>query len=167
MATAIGDLVIRLGAQTRDFDKKFGRSRGMISSMASRVGALGGKLLGLGAALAGVAGVGGMGLMIRGQFKAIDATAKLSDQLGVSTEKLEGLRHAAELTGAGAKAIDAGLATMAKRLGEAARGSGAATAALEEMGLSAERLAAMSPDEAFYEIAAALEQIEEPPGATR
>jgi len=105
---------------------------------------------------------GGLAYLVKRQFTAIDATAKLSDQLGIATERLQELRHAADLSGAGAETLDAGLKTMAKRLGEAARGSGAAKPALDELGLSAQKLIAMSPDEAFVAIATALKGIEEP-----
>jgi len=162
MATAAGDLVIRLGAQTRGFSRGAADVQRGLRGIVDRATSAASKLTGLFGTLTGIGGAAGLGLMIKRQFTAIDATAKLSDQLGVTTERLQGLRHAAELTGAGANTLDAGLATMAKRLGEAARGSGAAKPALDELGLSAQALVAMSPDKAFYRIAGALEKIEDP-----
>jgi len=162
MATAAGDLVIRLGAQTRGFSRGAADVQRGLRGIVDRATSAASKLTGLFGTLTGIGGAAGLGLMIKRQFAAIDATAKLSDQLGVTTERLQGLRHAAELTGAGANTLDAGLATMAKRLGEAARGSGAAKPALDELGLSAQALIAMSPDKAFYRIAGALEKIEDP-----
>ena len=111
---------------------------------------------------AGAAGVAIAAFGVKKQFTAIDEVAKLSDQLGIGTEKLLGLRHAAELTGAGAGSLDKGLGTLSKRIGEAARGSGAATAALGELGLSASELSEIGIGPAFDEIAGALEKVENP-----
>ncbi len=158
----VGSMRVKLGAEIRGFRSKMGKAGGVTAKFRSKIGGLGKSLTGLMPALAGVASIAGIGAMIKGQMAAIDSTAKLSDQLGVLTEDLIKLRHAAELTGAGSKSLDAGLATMAKRLGEAARGSGAAAPALAELGLEAKVLVAMRPDQAFREIAGALEKIEEP-----
>jgi hypothetical protein len=161
MASAIGDLVARLRMDSTGFQKG---SRSAIGSLGRLGSAATGfaKTAGLMAAGAVAAGAAIAVFGTRRQYAAIDATAKLSDQLGITTEKLLGLRHAAELTGAGAKGMDAGLATMAKRLGEAERGGGAAGAAIKELGLDAATLAGKSPDKAFYDIAEAMSAIEEP-----
>ena len=49
--------------------------------------------------LLAAAGVGGLGYVIKQQMEAIDSTAKLSDRLGISTENLVSLQHAAKLAG--------------------------------------------------------------------
>ena len=152
MATAIGDLVSRMRMDTSGFR---GPATGVMDTM-RKVGVNALRMAG------GLLAAGGAAAMVQRQFSAIDSAAKLSDQLGIATEKLQGLRHAAELTGAGAGAMDAGLATMSKRLGEAARGGGDASVALGELGLYAQKLVGMSADQAFYRIAGALESIEEP-----
>ncbi len=163
MATAAGDLIVRLNAQTRGFNRKMsgaGRTLGMLSGIAR--GATG-RLLGLSAGLIGVGSAAAVLMKIKQQMSAIDTVAKLSDQLGIATEKLIGLRHAAEITGAGSKTLDAALGTLSKRLGESARrGSGPAKEALDELGLSVERLAGMNAGFAFEEIAGAMERIESP-----
>ena len=162
MANAVGAVRIDLVANTAKFASGMKRAGNNVTGFKAKVAsAAGGLRRFAGAALAAV-GVGGLGYLVKSNMEAIDSTGKLARQLGVGTEQLMGLRHAAELTGAGAKSLDAGLATMAKRLGEAARGSGAATPALAELGLEAGKLIQMSPDQAFREIAGALEGIEEP-----
>jgi len=161
MAT-IGNLIVKLTAHTQQFTSRMAKAGRGVTTLRSKVSGLTGKLGGLGALLTGGMVAGGFVAMAKKQMAAIDATAKLSDRIGTTTEDLIGLRHAAELTGAGADALDAGLQTMAKRLGEAARGGGAAKAALGELGLDAERLAAMNPADAFREIAERLQGIEEP-----
>jgi len=159
---SVGSLYVNLVANTAKFRAGMGKAGRTVAAFRKKVKGLTGALGGMVPALAAVGSVSGLGLMVKRQMESIDATAKLSDQLGVATEDLQKLRHAAELTGAGSKSLDAGLATMAKRLGEAARGSGAAAPALKELGLEAKALVAMKPDQAFREIAKALEKIEEP-----
>jgi hypothetical protein len=107
-------------------------------------------------AVAAVAGALGMGLLIRNSFKTIDALVKTSDKLGLTTEALISLRHAAEQTGVGANTLDMALQRMTRRIAEAAQGSGEAKDALKELGLDAQALAAMSPDQAFTAITAAM-----------
>jgi hypothetical protein len=162
VATAIGNLVVRLGAMTAPFDRKMNASRGTLGRFGAAAGMATGKLMAMAGVATGAVGTAAMGMLVRGQMSAIDTAAKLSDRLGIATERLAGLRHAAELTGAGADTLDAGLTTMAKRLGEAARGAGAAKPALEAMGLDAAELGAMRPADAFYEIAEAISKIPEP-----
>jgi len=160
MASPVGNLYAMLTAKTKGFDAKMRMSGRHVASLRAKLALAGGGLMRFGRRLLAIAGIAGFGYMIKRQMEAIDQTAKLADQMGVTTQGLIKLRHAANLTGAGAKSLDAGLATMAKRLGEAARGSGAAAPALEELGLRAKDLIKLAPDEAFYEIAGAMEKIE-------
>lgn len=154
MGTAMSDLVVRLNAQNRGFNRGMMGSTGVLGKFSGAVSGLGSRLLALG-------GAGAMGFMIKRQFALIDSTAKLSQQIGVSTERLGGLQHAAELTGAGTDALNRGLSTMTKRLGEAARsGTGPAAMALNDLGLSIQNIAAMRPDAAFTAIADALKNVE-------
>lgn len=162
MAAAVGNLRINLVANTAKFSTGLRSAGTRVKKFATGIRSAAKSMMGFGAAIAGVAVGGGLVVMVKRQLDAIDATAKLSQQLGVATEDLQKLRHAAELTGAGTDSLDAGLATMAKRLGEAARGSGAAAPALKELGLAASDLIAIRPDQAFREIAGALEKIESP-----
>jgi len=162
----VGKIEIVTSAQIGPLEKSLKRGAASVKhysdTVNTRVASMTRVLSGWSAALF-TAGTGGaMTMLMRRQMEVMDAAAKLSDRLGVSTESLVGLRHAAELTGASSEMLDAGLESMAKRLGEAARGTGRAQAALEELGLSADRLIRMAPNEAFYEIANALKTIEEP-----
>jgi uncharacterized phage infection (PIP) family protein YhgE len=103
-------------------------------------------------ALAAVSGVS--------SFKSIDALAKTADKLGLATEALISLRHAADQTGVGANTLDMALQRMTRRIAEAAQGTGEAKDALRELGLGARALASMSPDEAFKEIAGAMKEVD-------
>jgi hypothetical protein len=109
--------------------------------------------------LAGVAGGAALGAFTAKSFAAMDATAKMADRIGIATEKLAGLRHAAEQTGVSAGTLDMSLQRMTRRVSEAANGTGEAVAALQELGLNAGALEAMRPDEQFKAIADAMGQV--------
>ena len=152
MASAIGDLVARLRMDTKPFQAG---ARGAIGGMARIAGAA----AKMGAAMV-VAGGAFAVFQSKKQFAAIDKTAKLADQLGIATERLQGFRHAAELTGAGSASMDKGLQTLAKRLGEADYKGSAADQAMQKLGLGAEQLANMPVADAFALIADKMGSVE-------
>lgn len=145
----VSTLVVNMAMRSKGFTKSAG-------AISGGLGRIAGKALALGAALGGVAGIGGIGLLVKNQFETIDALAKTSDKLGITTEALAGLRHAAELTGAGTKTLDTGLQRMVRRLSDAAQGTGPAVKALDELGLSAQGLAKLAPEQQFGAIADAM-----------
>lgn len=73
---------------------------------------------------AGVAAVTGVAALAREQGRVIDSTAKFARMIGVSTESLVGLRHAASLSGVAANTFDTALQRMTRRTAEAAQGTG-------------------------------------------
>jgi len=96
-----------------------------------------------------LAGVGGLTYMIKSTMNAIDATAKLSDRLGIATEDLLGLQYGAKLAGVGTETLNKSLETFNQRLGEVRMGTGEAKDALKLLGLSANDLVMLSPSEAL------------------
>ena len=93
-----------------------------------------------------LAGVAGLGALVQTSRTAVDELGKVSDKLGISTERLAGLQHAAELTGNSTRNLNLGLQRMVRRVAEAAEGTGEAQNALAELGLDAKELAQLSPD---------------------
>lgn len=176
MAT-VGSVVVHLVAKTKRFQDGMRKSTTHLKTF-GREGAAVQKVMGqLAAAIGGFTAVGAglivfhkvsqalqqMGRDITAEIPLIDALTKKARQLGVSVKELQGLQYAAELTGPGGETLEAGLATMAKRLGEAVRaGQGPAAMALKDLKLSIKDLVALSPHQAFLEIAEALKKIEEP-----
>ena len=90
---------------------------------------------------------------------AIDNVAKQSDKLGIPTEKLAALGHAAEQTGISTNNMTTGLQRMTRRIAEAGQGTGTAVKALGDLGISIDDIVALSPDEQFLMIADAMENI--------
>jgi len=134
--------------------------RGMKTARSSLKG-FGSSVVSVRNAVIGLAGAGGFGLLVKSSLDSVDALAKTSDKLGIATEKLAGLRYAAELTGVSTNTMDMALQRMTRRLAEAAQGGGEAKAAIEQLGLDAQKLAAQSPDKSFREIATAMESVDQ------
>lgn len=151
----IAQLVASLGLNSATFDKNLKRSKQNLSGWANdakRYGKAGA------VALAGSAAVAAAGLtmLTREAMANVDAMAKHADKIGMTTQALAGLRHQAELNGVSTNALDIGLQRMVRRVAEAAQGTGEAKAALEELNLSAQEMAALSPDQQFAKIADAM-----------
>ncbi|MCK4787243.1 MAG: hypothetical protein KAV87_26020, partial [Desulfobacteraceae bacterium] len=89
----------------------------------------------------------------------IDSLAKTSDKLGLTTEALTAMRHAGELTGVSTNTMDMALQRMTRRLAEAAQGTGEAQKAIKELGLDAQELSALAPDEAFKKISESMKGV--------
>ncbi|MBP0047642.1 hypothetical protein H9C73_02745 [Marinobacterium sp. AK62] len=89
-----------------------------------------------------------------------DQTAKTADKLGIQIGALQELRYAAERSGVSSKTLDTAMQRFTRRMSDAAKGSGPAVKALDELGLSAEALASMTPDEALAVTADAMKGVE-------
>lgn len=146
------DLILKSASFKREMSKvakkvrRFNRSADLMKKV----------LAGIGIGLAARAFV----RFARAQAQAVDSMAKFADQIGITTENLAGLRHAAELTGVGARTLDMGLQRMTRRIAEAAQGTGEAREAIKELGLDAKALAAAGPGVAFSRIAEAMKGVQ-------
>ncbi|MCE8002546.1 hypothetical protein [Billgrantia ethanolica] len=90
-----------------------------------------------------------------------DDVAKTADAIGMGITELQELRYAAERSGVATGTLDGSMQRFVRRIGLAAQGSGAAKKAYEELGLSAQELARMSPDRALGIVADRLNEIED------
>lgn len=153
MATLIGALNINVTAKTDNFAKQMKSARKITQTFAVDLRGVATRLIALGGAYFGVTRTVAA---FNQQMAEGDALAKTSDKLGIATEKLAGLQHAANLGGVSAQALEKGLIKMERSISEAALGSGIAADELRALGLSADKLLAMSPDEQFRTIAEAM-----------
>ena len=158
----IGDLVVRFGAQTRGAESGFRRMRGLTGSLVGSFRRVTGAVLRFGTALTGVAGAGGItgfAYMIRQEMKAIDVTAKLSDRVGISTERLVGLQHAGSIAGMGVEQTNKSTEMFVRRIGELYTGSGEASRGLDLLGIRFEDLADKTPADAIEDIMERIRQL--------
>ncbi|GEM_PF-6103888 len=89
-----------------------------------------------------------------------DATAKMAQRLGLSTEELTAFRYAAESLGASGQNMDEALRIMTRRIGEFQSGTGEAQKAFEALGITVEALSGKSAAEQFELIRDRLSQVE-------
>ncbi len=164
----VGALVVSVIANTAKARKDLKSFRGDVKSTGKTVGASSRSFRTLRTSISGLIGplaaAAGAALSFRA-FNAVaatlDRTAKVARKLGIASEELAGLRHAAEQTaGVTGGTLDMALQRMTRRIAEAAQGSGEAVSALEELGLSAEQLNKQTPDEAFRRVAEAMKTVE-------
>src|SRR5690606_32355398 len=83
-------------------------------------------------------------------------------KIGIATEELSGLRLAAEEVGIEANAFDKGLVKMSRSVAEVAGGTGEAADAFGTLGLAADKMMGMAPEEQFRLIADSINNIPSP-----
>lgn len=114
------------------------------------------------AAAAAVVGLGvALGKMVSRQLKVIDAEAKMADRLGVSMEAMAGLNQIAGLTGVSSESLGKAIQGLDRRIGEAEIGVGRAGESISALGLSIDTLKSEEPEEAFFQLAESLQQVED------
>ncbi|UZT28688.1 putative tail tape measure protein [Vibrio phage 033B] len=114
-----------------------------------------------------VAATGALAALYKIQGDAIDQTAKHADSIGVSTEALTQFRHAAELTGLGADALDTSLQRLTRRTNDAANGNEGLRRAYEALNIEVDSLAKMRPEEQMYVMADGFATVEDRSERTR
>lgn len=116
------------------------------------------KFIKFGAVLGGLV-VAALVLLVKNAFKVIDATAKLSDAIGISIRDLEGLKLAADIAGASQEILIKALEKLPKVLGDASIGIGTAKDALKILNLGLSDLIGKDPAEQFKIIAESIKKL--------
>ena len=121
------------------------------SGVSSQVGSLAFQI----AAASGLA-AGGLFMLARSTAEVGDRAIKMGQNLGVDVGVLQELWYAAERTGAAQEDLNLALRQMHVQLGQAVAGTGEARRYLDQLGLSAQDLARMKPEEALETLADAI-----------
>lgn len=161
MAT-IAKMAVLLTAGIGGFSSGMSKAGKQLASFGSSVTSIGAKVIGFGGALTALAAGGSLVYLTKQSMDAIDANAKLSDRLGMTTEGLVGLQYAGDLAGVSSEQLTGGLEKMLKALGGAADDGELASNAFTKLGLNAAELANLPADEAFTKIAQKIAGIENP-----
>lgn len=175
MAVSIAKLAIGISANTQGLTQGLSQAQGAvsgfggsISSMAKQfAGSMAGQVA-IGQLLAdtikgitnqvialGKQGFQFMVQQVKEAFTEIDEMAKLSDRLGVSMESLAGLQLGAELSGV--TGLDTAMEKFADTLSDAKMGAGEGAKSLRQLGLNAQALINMEPDQAIGKVADAMQ----------
>ena len=160
--SVIGTLSVNVLAKTSSFDKGIAGSRIRLSEFKRGIVDVNAKLNTFGKLVTGSVVVGGLFKLTHSLLttaQQLDHVAKTSAKLGIATEQLQSLTHAADLTGVGAVKLEMALQRMTRRTAEAAQGTGEAVKAYEELNLNAAELVKLSPEKTLYRIADAMQTL--------
>lgn len=149
--------MVRVGADTKDMERGLKSARAKMKAFSGQM-----RKVGKVAAVAGAAVVGAVGLMIKKYIEAGDEVHKMALRTGFSTEALSELKYAAEISGATLETLEKGVKKMSKTIMDAADGLATYVRAFDRIGLKAEELIELSPEDQFDRIARAIASIESP-----
>lgn len=124
---------------------------GFVSGLGSALGSA----LKFGAALTAVA-IGGIAFFTKKEFEALDATAKLSRELGISSDVLRSYKLGVGLAGQEFATLETALRKLPKSIGQANQGLMTQKRAFEELGLDPEKLGLLDAEEQFIVVSEAI-----------
>ena len=159
---SIGEIAVNVTARTQKFAKQLKAGEKPLKSfgasarkVVASLGKIGGAVAAAGAAFASYKLIA----TFRATADEMDRIGKMSDRLGMATEALIGLHHAADINGIAIQSMNMGLQRMTRRVSQAAAKGGPLADMMQNMGLSAQQLATMDPAEQFERITAALNRV--------
>jgi hypothetical protein len=120
------------------------------------------KLGGAAAAFLSVAAIQQLGVAVRDAANKLGDLKDASEVIGITTDALQELQYAAQLSGVSADVLQGSLQKLTKNLGDAAMGGTSAKKSLDELGLSGSELSTIPLDQALAKIADKLSAVENP-----
>ena len=157
MAETIGNLLVRIGADTSSLRKGLVDSKRQVNSFSSKVKKSSTALVKYGAA-ASAAGAAIGATFIAKTLGAIDAQAKLAQQLNTSSASMATLERAGGLAGVTMDKIATAGRQLDVALGRAAQGGNAQAKVLKRLALSSEHLASIPLDQRIDSINLAIKK---------
>lgn len=161
-------IIIKLGitgqqqvtATLAQVGEKGEKSVGRIAT-AARSGADGLRML---APILSVISAGALAQFAKSVVTSVGGLGELAEQLGINTQALQALQVSATQTGVGAEQLEAGLAKMARTVGEAAAGSKEAVETFNELGVGIQNAdGSMRPlEEILQDVAVAISAVKDP-----
>ncbi|HRQ73801.1 MAG TPA: phage tail tape measure protein [Phycisphaerales bacterium] len=120
------------------------------------------RYLGTRIAAIGTAGLAPLAASVRSFASAGDTLEKMSRRTGIGVEALSELGFAAEQSGADLQTLEAGVRVLQRTINDAERGLSTAKDALADLGLTAEQLRGLTPEEQIKAVADRLARIPDP-----
>lgn len=167
MAEHVGGIVWTASIETqqlvngeRQINQSTNRAGRNFDNMERKAAGLNTRLTQLAKTLAGVFAVRQLQRFAMETIRAVDEQNTFAQSISVSYQELQKLQFAAEQNGATINELNNSLRRLTRRTEEAARGTGAAVQAFENLGLNARELERLSPDEIFLRVADAFQQLE-------
>lgn len=153
----VKSLLVKFGTDTKAMEAGFQKADGLIQKHSEKF-----KKAGRAMTVAGAAIVGSIGLMVKSYVAAGDEVHKMALRTSFSTEALSELKYAAEISGASLADVEKGIKKMSKTIVDASDGLTTYVRAFDRIGLTAEELMALSPEEQFDKISQAIARVENP-----
>lgn len=120
-------------------------------------------LVGVGVAVAGAATAFKiLKDVVSAGLSRLEEASNAANKVGLLTGEFQKLEFAARFSNLSSETFVAGLQKMGKTVSEAATGNKTAIKTFDELGLNVSKLAGMTPDKAFLEVADAIAKIENP-----
>ena len=153
MAISVGDAVLKLGVDTKTFDKDM---KGLGASIKKHQRAIGIGMVAMGGAIVamGVASV-------KAYANMGDEVHKMSLRTGFATETLSRLKYAAAIGGASLADVEKAAKRMSTTILDAKDGLAETVRQLDRLGLAVEDFEGLSPEEQFMMLAEALSNVED------
>jgi hypothetical protein len=129
-AATIGALRVVLGADTALYEKGLKDASASLSAFGERIKTAG---MVIGAAMTAL--VGGVGLSVKSTIEEADKLSKMSAKIGVPTDQLSALKHAADLSDVSIESLEKGLGRLSRNLIEAGQGSQTPIRAFAALGI--------------------------------
>lgn len=161
MASTVGSIKVVLSAEIGQFTSDLGRAAGISERrmrQIQRTGQMAMRAVGYAAAAAAAA----TAALTAQQMHQVDALAKSSDQLGISTETLAAYGLRAQLTGTSIDVVTKAQTRLSRTIVDAVNGVQTYTDAFALVGLRAEELINLSPEQQMEAMADAISRIENP-----
>lgn len=158
----IGTLVVKMAAETAQLRAELDKVKKDTRDTGLSFNALGISLKQLG----GLVGAVSFQQVVSQAIQAASALNDISVQTGISIQALQSLQLAATVSGSSLESVAGAVAKMQNNLISAGEGSAAASAALDKIGLSAQQILSLAPDQQFQQLAVAIANIQDPAGRT-
>jgi len=150
MATA-GTVNVKFKADTANFTAGVARASERIGNFSKVLGGI--------AAVAATAFAWKATGYVKEALSAIDATAKMSDQLGITTESLIAMQHAGNLAGVSTEEITKSMQRMGVSLEDAKIGGKLTADAFHRLGINLSEFSKLKPDQQFEATAIAINKL--------
>ena len=160
MAT-IGRIAVDLVSRTAQFERDMKKARSTVSRFTASINSSLVRVAKFGSVTGGIA-IAGLTKLTKDSLKNIDATAKWSDRIGISTKALSQYTLAANLAGVENQELFDTINKLSKNSGLAQTGEATQADAFEKIGISVEQLKGLDPDQLFQTVADKLQSIENP-----
>jgi hypothetical protein len=153
----LGSLVITTAVNTKGLGTGYKKAGASVNGFSARVKAANTGIVALGVKLIAVLGpIIAVSKVISGiadSMSDLDRLGKFSDEVGLTVNELRGLQLGSELSGTSVQNLEKGVQRLTRRLGEASLGFGQGRAALEQLGLSADKLTKLTTFDALKKVA--------------